>query len=71
MAGAGRPTARLSEVWLNDRMDDPIAKMLLPDSEFARLSTDEKFAYILKVLQALLAEHAADKSQNGKDNPAG
>ena len=52
-------------------MDDPIAKMLLPDSEFARLSTDEKFAYIQKVLQALLAEHAADKSQNDKDKPAG
>ena len=52
-------------------MDDPIAKMLLPDSEFGRLSTDEKFAYIQKVLQALLAEHAADKSQDGKDKPAG
>lgn len=52
-------------------MDDPIAKMLLPDSEFARLSADEKFAYIQKVLQALLAEHASDKSQNGNEKPAG
>ena len=52
-------------------MDDPIAKMLLPDSEFARLSTDEKFAYIQKVLQALLAEHAADKSREDTGKPAG
>lgn len=51
-------------------MDDPIAKMLLPDSEFARLSTEEKFAYIQKVLQAILAEHAATKSENeGGDKP--
>ena len=52
-------------------MDDPIAKMLLPESEFARLSTDEKFAYIQKVLQALLAEHAATKSEESGDKPAG
>ena len=43
-------------------MDDPIAKMLLPDAEFERLSHEEKFSYIQKVLRALLAEHAADKS---------
>jgi hypothetical protein len=48
-------------------MDDPIAKMLLPDAEFARLSPDEKFAYIQKVLRALLAEHAADKSASPGD----
>ena len=42
-------------------MDDPIAKMLLPDAEFARLSLDEKFAYIQKVLRALLAEHAVEQ----------
>ena len=52
-------------------MDDPIAKLLLPDAEFARLSTDEKFAYIQKLLQALLAEHAAEKSQCADDKPAG
>ena len=43
-------------------MDDPIAKLLLPDAEFARLSQDEKFAYIQNVLRALLAEHAAGQS---------
>ena len=52
-------------------MDDPIAKMLLPDAEFARLGTDEKFAYIQKVLTALLAEHAASKSEASGDKPAG
>lgn len=48
-------------------MDDPIAKMLLPDAEFARLSVDEKFAYIQKVLRALLAEHAAGQNSDADD----
>ena len=52
-------------------MDDPIAKMLLPDAEFARLSTEEKFAYLQKVLKALLAEHAASKSEESDNKPAG
>ena len=52
-------------------MDDPIAKMLLPDAEFARLSTNEKFAYIQKVLTALLAEHASTKSEQSDEKPAG
>ena len=43
-------------------MDDPIAKLLLPDAEFARLTPDEKFAYIQRVLRALLAEHTAAKA---------
>jgi hypothetical protein len=51
-------------------MDDPIAKMLLPDAEFARLSADEKFAYIQNVLRALLAEHAAGQKCGGGDNPS-
>ena len=49
-------------------MDDPIAKMLLPDAEFARLSTDEKFAYIQQVLRALLAEHAVGQNSS-PENP--
>jgi len=49
-------------------MDDPIAKMLLPDAEFERLTVDEKFAYIQQVLRALLAEHAARQSSS-TENP--
>ena len=52
-------------------MDDPIAKMLLPDAEFAKLTADEKFSYIQKVLQAILAEHAATKSEESREKPAG
>ena len=51
-------------------MDDPIAKMLLPDAEFARLSPDEKFAYIQQVLRALLAEHAAGQRCGDGDDPS-
>jgi hypothetical protein len=50
-------------------MDDPIAKLLLPDAEFARLSPDEKFAYIQQVLRALLAEHAAGQPDDA-DKPS-
>lgn len=50
-------------------MDDPIAKLLLPDAEFARLSPDEKFAYIQQVLRALLAEHAAGQPEDS-DKPS-
>lgn len=49
-------------------MDDPIAKMLLPDAEFARLTQEQKFAYIQKVLRALLAERAAEKPASRPDH---
>ena len=49
-------------------MDDPITKMLLPDDEFARLTVEEKFAYIQQVLRALLAEHAAGQ-RSSPENP--
>ena len=45
-------------------MDDPIAKLLLSDAEFARLNQDEKFAYIQKLLRALLVEHAAGQPKD-------
>ena len=51
-------------------MDDPIAKLLLPDAESARLSQDEKFAYIQKLLRALLAEHAAVPSPGDPEKPS-
>jgi len=51
-------------------MDDPIAKLLLPDTECARLSQDDKFAYIQKVLRALLAEHAATLSPGDPEKPS-
>lgn len=41
--------------------------MLLPDAEFARLTPDEKFAYIQKVLRALLGEHAAGRPPPASD----
>lgn len=44
-------------------MDDPIAKLLLPDDEFSRLSPEQKFAYIQQVLRALLAERAVGQSE--------
>ena len=53
-------------------MEDPITKMLLPDAEFERLTQDEKFAYIQKILRALLAEHAAGQSASpgNSDDPS-
>ena len=45
-------------------MDDPIAKMLLFDAEFARLTSDEKFAYIQKLLRMLLVEHVSRSSSS-------
>lgn len=36
--------------------DDPLQKLLLSDAEFARLTMEQKFAYIQKVLRALAIE---------------
>jgi hypothetical protein len=45
-------------------MDDPIAKLLLPDAEFSRLTPNQKFAYIQQLLRALLAERAGGHSED-------
>ena len=51
-------------------MDDPLQKILLNDAEFARLSTDEKFAYIQKVLRALAIEEKAKPGGAPPDSEA-
>lgn len=55
-------------------MEDPLQRLLLSDAEFARLSLDEKFAYIQKVLRALTTEQQTGQSggaPGGESSSAG